>query len=411
MNTTKTHGFKALEVPQGNSSPRTFLFELTMSPRVFESSETPKLKDIRDMKMMSIFGKKKGVQLLNSEEFEYNELESNVRNSAIPKFEFNQIYKRGNFDLLDSHQFKILEFTTPGTTEETDLLLVTPEEVAKARKRNYKYMHIGAVQVGIKLLTREGLNCSVLCVLQDNRLIDFQKSLLGTLQASLCNQVAYFNCFPNFSTSLNDAAHCLRLRVKTDGTSMKEGMPELAIVYRIYYKLMSTMVEPKTRLSNISSLTTGFLTNPRNHSEQIHKVTWDEVTFPLEWKFSSPKEKPESARAAIYENRRTGDVNLKFEGHRRSDATLECLRNDNSRLLRRCNTSREGSTSRDLSTSRSTRIIINDESIPVVEEDLEELHREVNMLKSEGLYELSDEADNCKDPARLEQLIEEIKKF
>ena len=144
--------------------------------------------------------------------------------SVILKFEFNQIYKRENFDLLDSHQFKILEFTTPTTTGETYILLVTLEEVAKARKINYKFMHIGAVQVDIKLLAIELLNCSVLCVLQDNRLTDFQKSLLGTLQTSICNQVAYFSCFPNFSTSLNDVTHCLRLRVKTNGTFIKECM-------------------------------------------------------------------------------------------------------------------------------------------------------------------------------------------
>ena len=163
--------------------------------------------------------------------------------------------------------------------------------MAKARSNKYKFMHIGVVQVGIKLLAREGITCSVLCVFQDNRLTDFQKSMLGTLEASLYNQVTYFNCFPNFSTSLDDASHCLRLRVKTDGTSMKEGSQELAIVYRVYYKLMSTTVSPKSRISNIPGLTAGFLTNPKNYSQQIHKVTWDKVTFPIEWKLSGSKEK------------------------------------------------------------------------------------------------------------------------
>jgi hypothetical protein len=63
---------------------------------------------------------------------------------------------------------------------------------------------------------------------------------------------------------------------------MKESMQELAIVYKVYYKLMSSTVEPRTKISNIPGLTTGFLTNPRNCSEQIKKVTWNEVTFPIE---------------------------------------------------------------------------------------------------------------------------------
>ena len=133
---------------------------------------------IRETKMLSIFGKKKGVQLINAEECEFNEIENRVKDSSMPKFEFKQIYKRGNFDLLDSHQFKMLEFTKPATSEDTDLLLITPSEVARAREKKYEFMHIGAVQVGIKLLAREGIDCSALCVLQDNRIMDFQKSLL-----------------------------------------------------------------------------------------------------------------------------------------------------------------------------------------------------------------------------------------
>ena len=53
----------------------------------------------RDAKMLSIFKKKKEIQLINAEEFEFNEIEERVRNASIPKFEFRQIYKRGNFEL------------------------------------------------------------------------------------------------------------------------------------------------------------------------------------------------------------------------------------------------------------------------------------------------------------------------
>lgn len=111
--------------------------------------------------------------------------------------------------------------------------MLTPREVFKAREKNYKFMHIGAVQVGIKLQDRERINCSVLCALQDNIIIYFKKSWLRTLEASLCNQVAYFNYFLNFTTSLKDVAYCLRLRVKIYGIAMKENMQQLAIEYRV----------------------------------------------------------------------------------------------------------------------------------------------------------------------------------
>jgi hypothetical protein len=71
---------------------------------------------IRDTRLLSIFKKKKEVQLINAEECEFNEIEDKVRNFSIPKFEFKQIHKRGNLELLDNHQFKMLEFTVPATT-------------------------------------------------------------------------------------------------------------------------------------------------------------------------------------------------------------------------------------------------------------------------------------------------------
>ncbi|XP_050369019.1 ATP synthase gamma chain, chloroplastic-like [Argentina anserina] len=52
-------------------------------------------------------------------------------------------------------------------------------------------------------------------------------------------------------------------------------MNELTVVYRIYYKLVSTTVESKTKLSNIHGLITSFLTNSRNHSETLVEVLYD----------------------------------------------------------------------------------------------------------------------------------------
>lgn len=86
---------------------------------------------------------------------------------------------------------------------------------------------------------------------------------------------------------------------------------------------MSTTVEPKTKISNIPGLTTDFLTNPRNYSKQINKVTWNEVTFPLEWKLSGPKVQPENTKAMSYQDRKTGTISLKFESHRKSDINFE----------------------------------------------------------------------------------------
>lgn len=56
----------------------------------FEKSKVLKgTKDItRNTKMLSIFRKKKEVQLINSKEIEFNEIESHLKNYSIPKFKF-----------------------------------------------------------------------------------------------------------------------------------------------------------------------------------------------------------------------------------------------------------------------------------------------------------------------------------
>ena len=55
-----------------------------------------------------------------------------------------------------------------------------------------------------------------------------------------------------------------------------------------------------------------------------------------------------------------------------------------------------------------------EETTPTIEEDLDaELERNLNVLEKENckklLHELYDEAENCDNPERLEQLIEEMK--
>ena len=51
-------------------------------------------------------------------------------------------------------------------------------------KKNFKYIHIGLVQVGIKPLSKEGLNTSILAILIDTRFKIFEDSLLSSVKSS-----------------------------------------------------------------------------------------------------------------------------------------------------------------------------------------------------------------------------------
>ena len=95
--------------------------------------------------------------------------------------------------------------------------MLTPSALLAHRNEGHNYLHIGLVQVGVKPLIREGLNCSILMALRDTRRITFDDSLLGTIETSLSCGPVHFDYFPNFTVSLHDPhiMKALTLNIKT----------------------------------------------------------------------------------------------------------------------------------------------------------------------------------------------------
>ena len=67
------------------------------------------------------------------------------------------------------------------------------------------------------------------------------------VESSLYKGPIYFDCYSNFAVSLTDETilQILELDIETSGYNMLEGAQPLVIVYRIYYKLMKTTLEPQ----------------------------------------------------------------------------------------------------------------------------------------------------------------------
>jgi hypothetical protein len=67
------------------------------------------------------------------------------------------------------------------------------------------------------------------------------------VESSLYKGPIYFDCYSNFAVSLTDKTvlQTLELDIETSGYNMLEGAQLLVIVYRIYYKLMKTTLEPQ----------------------------------------------------------------------------------------------------------------------------------------------------------------------
>ncbi|PIN24829.1 hypothetical protein CDL12_02435 [Handroanthus impetiginosus] len=100
------------------------------------------------------------------------------------------------------------------------------------------------IQVGLKPLTRLGLNTFALIIVKDRRHNQFEDSLLGIVESSLCDGPIYFKCFPNFMVSLTypNILQSLVLNIKTEGFYMMKGTPNIVSVYRLCYKVMNTVV-------------------------------------------------------------------------------------------------------------------------------------------------------------------------
>jgi hypothetical protein len=126
----------------------------------------------------------------------------------------------------------------------------------------------------------------VLLCLRDARFLNFRISILGMIQSSLFNGPIHFDVFPNLTLALDDIniLKALTLNVLTSGYDIKEGTRPLAIIYRIYYKLMKTNLDPQAVIKNYGNST--LLIQSSTQDANIHTpkmIQWDEINLPNEW--------------------------------------------------------------------------------------------------------------------------------
>ncbi|KAH9714172.1 hypothetical protein KPL71_020570 [Citrus sinensis] len=125
--------------------------------------------------------------VVSSEEFIIENFDKAIDCWELPKISKEKIYKTKKLDFL-KNDYVI-------KTEERDITLSEPFEtihlfseksLKNLKEKNFNYIHIGLIQVGIKPLTKEGLDTSILVVLRDGRFISFDDSLLSSIESSLC---------------------------------------------------------------------------------------------------------------------------------------------------------------------------------------------------------------------------------
>ncbi|KAH9658252.1 hypothetical protein KPL70_023414 [Citrus sinensis] len=225
--------------------------------------------------------------VVSSEEFFIENFDKAIDCWELPKISKEKIYKTKKLDFLKNDY--IIK------TEERDITLSNPFEtiqlfsehsLKKLKEKNFNYVHIGLIQVGIKPLTKEGLDTSILAVLRDGRFISFDDSLLSSIESSLCKGPISFDCYPNITISLKDKniLKSMILQIKTHNYNMIEGSIPVALIFKISYKAMITAFSTQHKFQSKRDETLLLQTDLSRANTVIPKpIQWKDVHLPEEW--------------------------------------------------------------------------------------------------------------------------------
>ncbi|KAH0654227.1 hypothetical protein KY289_031905 [Solanum tuberosum] len=143
--------------------------------------------------------------------------------------------------------------------------------------------------------------------------------MLGVLQSNLADGPVYFNCYPNFSVDINDpnVMDSLTLNVKTKNLNSKINTREIAIIYRVYYRLMKTHLAPKARNESIKGETILMEANHEHSSIFVPRtLQWKDILSSNDWRFenitppfASHSERSQIERVIQFPD---GSIELKF---------------------------------------------------------------------------------------------------
>ncbi|KAG5576769.1 hypothetical protein H5410_056903 [Solanum commersonii] len=257
---------------------------------------------------MNIIKKHTTVKNSRKEEYDMPQQLDLLKKWTIPKIQIKVIYQMGTFEKM---QFKQIVKTTKETITMNfvhgTFRLLSESDFAPYRE-NYRFMHIGLVQVTFKSLTLRGLPESFIAALRDGRNQNWKKSLIGTVQTSLA--------YPNLQIYLNDenSLNTLILSIKLHGYDYLPGTEAICICYRTYYKPLYTL-NPMCKIMNFKIETMLIETNFSKAKVITRRpIKWDEIDFPKEWVIEETVPSKNNINPNIFYIEQTpdGTVRIKF---------------------------------------------------------------------------------------------------
>ncbi|KAG7964133.1 hypothetical protein I3843_09G153500, partial [Carya illinoinensis] len=227
--------------------------------------------------------------IINEEDCEISENDSNSSDQwHMPKIKIDSLYHRTwiQSKMKSLFHVKTIEQTFPVSRTQEHCVLFQKKTIKSFQEKGYKFMHIASVQIAVIPLVRKGIDACVLLCLRDGRHLDYNNSVLGIIQTSLVDGPVHFNCYPDLTVDLFDknVLSTLTLNVKTSGFNMVEESRPISLVYRIYYTVLSTSLEPKAKIKSLKNEKVLMYSSTSNSSISTPKMLfWKDVTLPDEW--------------------------------------------------------------------------------------------------------------------------------
>ena len=131
-----------------------------------------------------------------------------------------------------------------------------------------------------------GINASVLMLLRVARFKNFKDRILGMITASSYDNPIYFICYPDLTLALDDPniIKVLTLNIASSGYHREEGSKPFTLIYRIYYRLLGTQINPSAiNHKEPSGKTMLIKCSTPDAKIQIPKmIQWQDIRLPTE---------------------------------------------------------------------------------------------------------------------------------
>ena len=161
--------------------------------------------------------------------------------------------------------------------------LLSTISLNKYQVRGYRYIHLGLIQIAIKPLARKGIDTLVFIALRDDRLKTYKDSIIAIIQTNICNGPVYFNCSPNFNVDITDprVTQTLTLDVKLLNDNFKQFSKNFAIIYRVHYRLLTSLIDSRCLIPPVPKGETTLLQleAERSNTFTLKLIKWKDITI------------------------------------------------------------------------------------------------------------------------------------